>query len=152
MAPPHPAQSRRPSGRLHLRAPPAHRCRGHQATAAPEAPLPFLNPHSHLPRAQHPTYLQHCKVVYTCGPLLRVAVVATKHQQLMERPSHLHAAITNDFTFVLVAVGSHPLRPVEPESLREVVQYLAAHRLHLADEYQAPPLLLREGMEHVLVG
>jgi Tat protein secretion system quality control protein TatD with DNase activity len=36
--------------------------------------------------------------------------------------------VTNDFSFVFCAVGCHPLRPVEPESLREAVQYLAAHR------------------------
>lgn len=36
--------------------------------------------------------------------------------------------VTNDFSFVFCAVGHHPLRPVEPESLREAVQYLAAHR------------------------
>lgn len=36
--------------------------------------------------------------------------------------------VTNDFGFVFCAVGCHPLRPVEPESLREAVQYLAAHR------------------------
>jgi hypothetical protein len=66
--------------------------------------------------------------VYTCGPLLRVSVVATKHQQLLERPSELHESVTNDFSFVLCAVGGHPLRRVEPESLREAVQYLAAHR------------------------
>jgi hypothetical protein len=59
---------------------------------------------------------------------MRVSVVATKHQQLLERPSELHESVTNDFTFVLCAVGAHPLRPVEPESLREAVQYLAAHR------------------------
>lgn len=36
--------------------------------------------------------------------------------------------VTNDFSFVFCAVGCHPLRHVEPESLREAVQYLAAHR------------------------
>lgn len=92
------------------------------------------------------------QVVYTSGHLMRVTVVATKHQQLMEaHSSALHASVTNDFTFVLAAVGAHPLRPVEPESLREAVQYLAAHRQHLADGYQAPELLLKEGMEHVLL-
>jgi hypothetical protein len=56
-----------------------------------------------------------------------------------------------DFTFVLAAVGSQPLRPVEPESMREAVQYLAAHRQHKADGYSAPALLLQPGMEHVLL-
>lgn len=40
--------------------------------------------------------------------------------------------VTNDFSFVFCAVGSNPLRPVEPESLREAVQYMAAHRWALA--------------------
>lgn len=91
------------------------------------------------------------QVVYTSGHLLRVTVVATKHQQLIERPEELHASVTNDFTFVLAAVGARQLRPVEPHTLREVVQYLAAHRQHVADGYQAPSSLLQEGMEHVLV-
>jgi hypothetical protein len=58
---------------------------------------------------------------------------------------------SQDFTFVLCAVGSRPLRPVEPESLREALQYLAAHRQHSADGYSAPALLLQHGMEHVLL-
>jgi hypothetical protein len=41
------------------------------------------------------------QVVYTSGNLMRVTVVATKHQQLLEKPSELHASVTNDFTFVL---------------------------------------------------
>lgn len=52
---------------------------------------------------------------------------------------------------MLAAVGSAPLRPVEPESLREALQYLAAHRQHTSDGYSAPALLLRDGMEHVLL-
>uniref|UniRef100_A0A383VYQ5 HotDog ACOT-type domain-containing protein n=1 Tax=Tetradesmus obliquus TaxID=3088 RepID=A0A383VYQ5_TETOB len=93
------------------------------------------------------------KVVYTAGALMRVTVVATKHQQLMEQrsASELQSSVTNDFTFVLAAVGSAPLRPVEPESLREALQYLAAHRQHTSDGYSAPALLLRDGMEHVLL-
>jgi hypothetical protein len=64
----------------------------------------------------------------------------------------LYAVYLQDFTFVLAAVGAHPLRPVEPESMREALQYLAAHRQHTADGYSAPALLLQHGMEHVLAG
>lgn len=90
--------------------------------------------------------------MYTSGQLLRVTVVATKHTQLLEAPSTLQSSVTNDFTFVLAAVGAHPLRPVEPQSLREAVAYIQARRAHEADGHHVPALLLRESMEHVLMG
>ncbi|KAF8065712.1 grwd1 [Scenedesmus sp. PABB004] len=91
------------------------------------------------------------KVVFTDGPLMRVNVVATKHAQLVERPAQLHASVSNDFSFTLLAVGAHGLRPVEPETLRECVQWLKARRDHAADGFVVPPALLREGVEHMLL-
>jgi hypothetical protein len=50
--------------------------------------------------AVHVTLLQ---VVYTSGHLMRVNVVAVKHQQLLERPgSELHAIVSGVVSLVFV--------------------------------------------------
>lgn len=62
------------------------------------------------------------------NPLVSLLYPPARRLLLLLSSLPLLMQVTNDFSFVFCAVGCHPLRPVEPESLSEAVQYLAAHR------------------------